>query len=155
MEPKLTSLNGMNIIGLEIRTTNQNEMDPSTAKIASLWNRFFTENCAEKIPNKLNPGILLGVYTNYESDHTGEYSLIIGSETTGLETVPDGMTGHAIPSGNYLVFTAKGKLPETLVNAWGFIWSYFTDDCPYQRIYTSDFELYKAEDEVDIYIAVK
>ena len=52
MEPKLLTRPEMKFIGIGVQTTNQDEMDPSTAKIPSLWERFFQEKIAEKISTK-------------------------------------------------------------------------------------------------------
>ena len=38
--------------GIHTRTTNLQEMNPFTAKIAPLWGRFFSEGLLEKIPNR-------------------------------------------------------------------------------------------------------
>ena len=67
------------------------------------------------------------------------------------------MTGKEIEDNNYKVYTAKGKMPDAVVNQWMEIWS----DSELKRAYTSDFEVYgeKSQDpanaEVDIYIAVE
>ena len=41
-----------NIIGISIRTTNENEQ--SGKDIPALWDQFISEGIAEKIPNKNN-----------------------------------------------------------------------------------------------------
>ena len=155
MSDKLTKVTEKKIIGIETHTNNQNEMNPSTAKIPGLWGKFFSEGLIKKIPNKIDPNILLGVYTNYESDHTGEYSLIASSEVSSHDSIPTRMVGSVIPSGSYLVFEAKGELPDALIKTWMHIWEFFPGNNQYKRIYTADFELYKGENEVDIYIAVE
>lgn len=157
MQPKVVTKDEIKLIGLETRTTNQQEADPTVAKIPGLWQRFFGEGMAEKIPNQVSPGGLFGTYTNYESDHTGEYSLVVAAEVGNLDTVPEGMTGLTIPSTKYLVFPVKGEMPMALVQAWGNIWNYFGNGTAYERTYTADFELYDANDptKVDIYIAIK
>ncbi len=67
------------------------------------------------------------------------------------------MTGKEVEEGNYKIFTAKGKMPDAVVNKWMEIWK----DDELKRAYTSDFEVYgeKSQNpknaEVEIYIAVK
>jgi predicted transcriptional regulator YdeE len=155
MEPKLTTTKEIKLIGVEVRTTNKQEMDPASAKIPGLWGRFFQEQIAEKIPNKKSGGVLLGVYTKYESDYTGPYSLLVGTEVNILDAIPEGMTGLTIPAGKYLVFAAEGPMPKALVDSWTHIWSYFAETSSYQRAYTTDYEMHYSNDKADIYIAIK
>ena len=155
MDPKWTNVAERKVAGIEIRTTNQAEMNLSTAKIPSLWGRFYQEKIQERMPGKKMEAQILGVYSKYASDHSGPYSLLAGVEVSTLNVLPQGTTGITIPAGNYLVFTAHGSMPQALIQAWGTIWEYFSGDPKYQRAYTFDFELYQAPDRVDIHIAVK
>lgn len=153
MDPKWTNVTELKVAGIEIRTTNQAEMNPSTAKIPSLWGHFY--KIQGDMPRKSMDARTLGVYSKYESDHAGPYSLLAGVEVSRLDDLLDGITGATIPAGNYLVFTAQGSMPQALIKTWGAIWAYFSGDPKYQRAYTFDFELYQAPDRVDIHIAVK
>src|SRR6266404_5110329 len=155
MEPELTNRAEIKLIGIAVRTTNQQEKSSATAKIPGLWARFFQEQIADKIPNKTKLGATLAAYTKYESDHTGAYDLIIGREVKSLSSIPDGMTGVIIPAGKYLLFTARGSMPQTLIDTWGYIWKYFSKGAKYQRAYTTDYEVHQSNDKVDIYIAIK
>ena len=41
------------------------------------------------------------------------------------------------------------------IDAWSKIWSYFADEqCQHSRRFTTDFEFYKSESEVEVHIAV-
>lgn len=155
MESNFVQLNEIHAVGIGARTTNEQEFDRNSAKIPGLWNNFLAEGMAEKIPNKEEPARLMGIYTNYESDHTGEYELILASAVTSLEDIPEGMAGVTIPAGGYLVFQARGQMPNAVIQAWQYIWDYFPGDSDYERVYTADFELYKGDSEADIHIAVK
>jgi predicted transcriptional regulator YdeE len=154
-EPRVTTLAEFQAVGIEVRTNNAYEMDPSKAKIPGLWERFFQEGIPEKIPSKKIGGVPLGIYTDYESDHLGPYSLIAGVETTDLNSIPHGMRALTIPSGKYLVFTASGQMPQALIETWMYIWNYFSKSSGYVRMYTTDFERYESGDKVEIHIAVK
>ncbi|MDQ6653934.1 MAG: GyrI-like domain-containing protein [Acidobacteriota bacterium] len=155
IKPKLVSRDEMKIIGVEARTINRAEADPLTAKIPALWGRFF--QFEDRIPNKTNNDAILGTYTDYESDHNGEYSLIVSSQVSDLNDVPDGMVGATIPSGKYLVFTAEGQMPAALIGTWADIWQHFSDNTEHERAYTTDFELHERNNQsrVDVYIAIK
>jgi predicted transcriptional regulator YdeE len=155
MEPKYTYIEEMQVMGIEVRTTNHQEANPTTATIPKLWNWFFEEQLLERIPNKVRPNVLLGAYTNYTSDRTGEFSLVVATEVNNIDNPPEGMVGITIPAGHYLVFTARGELPDAVILAWKQVWSYFSStNTAYRRTYKTDFELYKQQNEVDLYIAV-
>ena len=160
MQPNLVTRPATGVIGLEARTANRLEADPSTARIPGLWQRFFSEHVPEQIPNRSGSGAWMAVYTNYEGDVTGEYSLVLGAEVASFDEVPEGLTPVAIPASRYLVFSAQGPMPQAVIETWGSIWSHFSKDSEHQRAYTADFEVYdqrfqSANPEVDIFIAIK
>ncbi|OUL63635.1 GyrI-like domain-containing protein [Flavobacterium sp. AJR] len=141
------------IIGLSIRTTNENEQ--SATDIPALWNKFMSENTIENIPNKIDSSIY-AVYTEYEKDYTKPYTTILGCKVSILENIPTGMIGKIIAKETYKQFTAKGKLADgVVIQKWIEIWN--TD---LNRKYTADFEIYgeKASNpenaEVPIFIAI-
>ena len=143
-----------NIIGLAIRTTNENGQ--SSSDIPQLWNQFLSANSVPQIPNKIDNAIYC-VYTNYEQDHTKPYTTLLGCRVKTLDSIPEGFTGKSFSGGNYKLFTAKGKIADDIVfQEWLKIW-----DAGIERAYTADFEVYgeKAQNadkaEVDIFIAIK
>lgn len=141
------------IIGIAIRTTNQNEQ--SALDIPQLWNDFHTQQIQAKIPAKRSEDIY-AIYTDYESDFTAAYTTIIGCEVETLAEIPEGMVGHIIPSGSYTKIDVRGNLLENIVlHAWIKIWN----SPNLERTYTSDFEVYgpkaqnPAQAEVFLYLA--
>lgn len=66
---------GFKIIGISIRTTNQNNQ--SQEDLGKLWGQFFRENVFEKIPYKISEDIY-SIYTDYQSDYTEGYTTLIG-----------------------------------------------------------------------------
>ena len=155
-EPKLVRHPAFQAMGLATRTTNALEMNSATARIPTIWQRFFAENVGAAIPHRTHPQNLLGVYTNYVSDHTGEYSMIVAAEVDE-RTDQTGLTYLTVPVTNYLVFSASGAMPQTVVETWQRVWAYFTPGAAHQRAYTVDFERYDAArpDFIEIYIAIK
>ena len=149
----MTILNVESIVavGFRVRTKNEDEMQPSTAKIGELWNKFYSES-APKLNNKSK---VYGVYTNYESDYTGLFDVIACSDTLTLEDLKNS-TRVTIQPGKYLTFSAQGEIPQIVFGLWGQIWDYFNSkDCQHSRAYTTDFEYYKSPSEVEISIAIK
>lgn len=141
------------VIGIAAKTTNKDGQ--SGRDIGGLWQRFFADGIMEKIPHKLSSDVFL-IYTDYESDHTGLYTAIVGCKVRDLSSIPDGCTGKTIGSGLYTKYSPQGKMPDIVYNLWQKIWN---SDIP--RAYTADFEVYgeKSQDwnnaEVDVYLAVK
>ncbi len=144
-------IEGFEVTGISGRTTNENEMNPATAKIGPLWEAFFAD-VAPKLSEKSH---VYGVYTNYETDWTGAFDVLVCSDTLQAGDFADSVKGK-IEAGQYLVFTAKGKMPQIVIELWEEILKYFdSESCSHQRAYTTDFEYYKSENEVEIYIALK
>jgi len=148
---KLVEVDEKRISGLSIRTTNAQEMNPVTGKIGSLWKDFDEK---VKVDYK-NGNRVYGVYSCYDSDENGEFTVLAGTDqpdvnsTCKLETI-------MIQSGKYLVFSAKGDIPKIVIDTWVKIWEYFTQkETEYERLYTTDFEYYVNQNEIEIYIAVK
>lgn len=156
-EPKLVSLYGKYIVGLEVRTTNQDEMDPAKAKIPRVWKRIYQENLTDHIPGQKEPGVKLGAYTRYQSDANGPYSLIVGAEVGDVDSVPEGMAGIVVLAQEYLIFTATGEMPKAVIDGWGAVWKYFAADTTLKRAFTTDFERYdhSKPGRVEIHIAVR
>ncbi|MDN5200042.1 effector binding domain-containing protein [Fulvivirgaceae bacterium BMA10] len=149
----MQAVDSFHIVGIGIRTTNENEQ--SAKDIPVLWNKFLTENIANKIPNKSSNDVYC-VYTEYDDDYTKPYTAIVGYRVSNLE-VPDGFKGITIEQGNYEKFTAKGNLMLGIVwDTWINIWK-----SKLNRAYATDFEVYgiNAQDpknaEVDIFVGTK
>ncbi|HEU4716434.1 MAG TPA: GyrI-like domain-containing protein [Bacteroidia bacterium] len=142
------------VAGISVRTTNAGGQ--SMKDIGELWGRFFAENISAKIPGKVSADIY-SIYTDYESDHTGLYTTLLGCRVSSVEDLPEGMTGKKIPGGKCMKFTCKGKIPDVIAAQWANIWN----DKTLRRSFTSDYEVYNeraqnpADAEVDIFVAVK
>ena len=147
--------NGFKIIGISTRTTNKE--NKSQSDLEKLWGRFFSEHIFEKIPNKVSNEIL-SIYTDYKSDYTEEYTTILGVPVSTLDEIPNEMIGREFLEEKFEKFTAKGEMPNAVVNTWIEIWR---KDGELNRKYTYDFEVYGENSqngensEVEIYIATK
>ena len=151
----------IHIIGLETRTRNQDERTPATTRIPLLWERFFKEQVAERVPHKATPAHMLEIYTDYESDDHGVYSVLLAYEVTDLTEVPTGMVARTLPASTYAVFTSdRGPLFQVVQQAWGQIWSMDEAQLGGQRAFRADFEVYHEgsqnpqDGEVDLYISL-
>lgn len=134
--------------GLQVRTKNTDEMNSDSQKIAPLWGRFFHE----VLPTLDEGATVYGVYHNYASDAMGEFDVLVGADALA---VTEEMKSVELQAGKYLMFPVKGELPQAIIDTWMQIWAYFEDpSIDEKRAYETDFELYKSEDEVEIYIGV-
>lgn len=146
-----SNLENIEVAGISVRTNNSKEMEPSTAQIGALWEKFYGE-VAPKLPRGSK---VFGLYTNYESDHNGNYDVVACTDSELPKDI-SGVESFDIKAGGYLVFSEEGDMPQTVFKLWNQIWEYFSSpDCPYKRAYTTDFELYKSENEIEISIAVQ
>jgi len=92
---------------------------------------------------------MYGVYSDYESDASGNYKVTVGVEVTKPKNA------IVIEDKKYLVFTKQGELPMVVVELWEEIWAYFEKNSEYERAFEIDFEKYAKEDEVEIFVSIK
>src|SRR5579864_3017908 len=160
MNPKVVDQDGFTVIGITARTTNTKEMTPDGA-IGKQWIRFFQEGVFGKIPNKADTSIV-AVYTDYASDHNGEYTYLLGARVTSDAEVPKGMVAKKIPGGKFAVFTSdKGPAPQVVPATWMKINSLPQNEVGGDRLYRADYEIYdeRARDpqnlQVDVYVGIR
>lgn len=146
----------VHIVGISTRTINTNGQ--SAIDIESLWQKFWTEEIQNQIPNKISEEIY-AVYTDYETDFTGEYTTVIGVPVQSLAEIPEGMTGITIEAATYHKIVSKGKMPEAIGNTWLAIWA--DQELDSRRAYTADFTVHGSKyydgdnAEVETYLSVK
>lgn len=149
------------LIGVSVRTTNKEEAGPN-GRIPALWDTYFSSSLVSH-DGIGSSGPLYSLYTDYESDVTGAYTVVIGHEAGEEEVLPPEteLSYTVIPASKYLVFTSKkGPMNEVVPGLWREIWAYFEKEVG-QRTYTGDFERYPTRNlnpegiELEIYIAVK
>lgn len=143
-----------NVIGISIRTTNENGQ--SAKDIEALWRKFWGEEIQKQIPNKVSDDIY-AVYTDYETDFNGPYTLIIGLPVSSLENIPEDFAGITIEKDVYKKFVSKGKMPEAVLTTWMEIWQ----NKDLKRTYNFDFTIHGKKyfdgdnAEVETFISVK
>ncbi|WP_199611543.1 GyrI-like domain-containing protein [Flocculibacter collagenilyticus] len=144
---EITQIENIDVKGIAVRTDNLSEMDSTTAKIGSMWERFY----AELAPSLKEGANVYGLYTNYESDHNGVFDVIACSDKVEAKNV----SSYQLEAGNYLVFKGTGQMPQVVIDLWRQVWEYFeSPTSQHKRTFTTDFELYKSENEVELFISV-
>jgi predicted transcriptional regulator YdeE len=155
MDPTAVATGAFLVVGLRTRTTNRIEAVPETAKISSLWRKFYGDGVSDRIPDRLSEATeIVAVYFDYESDHRGQYSLIVGHKVSSLDRAPKEMGGVLVRAGRYLRFPVEGPMPAALIEGWQAIWQFFEVSHEYERAYATDYEIHRP-DGVEIYIGVK
>lgn len=153
MEPTLEHVNAKTIIGVSLRTSNERESHPDTASIPIMWRNFFEYNVMGGIPEQVDSSVVYGVYSDYESDQTGEYDLLIGLQSTAKEK-PANYEMVTIQEGKYLVFPVLEASPVGIKDTWAGVEGYFDHTDTYKRAFTTDFEIYQGRSDIAIYISV-
>ena len=146
---KVTRIKKLMISGISVVTNNEFEMSEENGKIAGLWEEYFQKDIYKKTFDKANSDFMYGVYSNYESDASGNYKVTVGVEVTKPKNA------IVIEDKKYLVFSKQGELPMVVVELWEEIWAYFEKNSEYVRAFEIDFEKYAKEDEVEIYVSIK
>jgi len=153
MEYTIIEKGPMQVMGIEVRTTNEGWQ--AAHDIPPFWGRFYGDGVQWKIPNQ-KTGEVLGLYCEYEKDHTKPYTLVGGCEVTIVGSIPPGLVVKHIPAAKYAVFKISGKFPEKLMEVWQWIWQ-----GNLRRTFVADFELYplgfhpESNPDVLLYIGIK
>lgn len=136
MKHEEVRLDKFTVVGLSVRTTNQNYQ--SQGDIAKLWEAFFRNEIIQSIPNKVSDDIYC-IYTDYESDYTGEYTTIIGYKVSDAKEIPTNLslTIKDIPESTYYKYISEGELPYAVGRTWAHIWQ-----SNINRRYLADFDVY-------------
>ena len=140
--PETVEVPAMRVVGISIRTSNQAEAEaePGQGPIVRLWQSFAELDLSAQIPNRHVSGEVVAVYHEYESDHTGEYTVTIGLRVTSLHQVPDGLVGIEVPFQKYARFPAEGPPDTVIADTWETIRNADLD-----RAFTYDLEIYQPQ----------
>jgi predicted transcriptional regulator YdeE len=151
---------GFFVVGIAARTNNAKELSGS-GRIGDVWQMFLRHNLAAKIPNKVGLD-LIAIYGDYETDHAGDYTYLLGVAISSIEGLPAGLTVKQIPRGRYAVISSdKGPVAQVVPNVWQRIWSMSDDELGGTRSYRADYEIYdqRAADpensQIDVYVGLR
>ena len=162
MQKITITLPEIKLVGITTRTNLASEMNLATAKIAAKVQKYFHGGLYEKINTRKKAGVTYCVYTNYESDFTGDYTYFIGEEVDSFDDLPEGFEKLVIQTQNYAKFTTdSGPMPAVCIGAWQKIWTMTPAEFGNERSYIADFEVYdeRALDHqnvvLDIYVGLR
>ena len=139
---------GFMVAGVSARVHNDRP-----ESFAELWQEFKEADIRASLPQRLSDEVY-NLYTDYESDHTGEFTALIGYPVADGVPVPDDLDAYDVPAAHYAVIRADGPMPQAVIEAWHAIWA-----SDLQRTYSGDFDLYRAgtgstPGPVDIHVAI-
>ena len=137
------------VAGICINTNNTKAHET----ITKLWNEFYNNNIISKIEHKKNDSLIYGVYSDYDSDINGNYTITSGVEINRKDIKK--YNPVVIKKGKYILFEQDGKLPKVVADTWIQIWKYFEEYKDIKRRYQSDFEVYENDNNIKIYIGIK
>lgn len=163
MQKELVTLPEIKLVGICVRTSNEQERDKMKGSILPCVQQYFHKGLAEKIANRTKPGTTICAYTDYETDCNGEYTYFIGEEVSSFASpLSEGFQKVVIQEQQYAKFiTEPAPMPDVIINAWNEIWEMSPDQLGGQRSYKTDFEVYdeRAADHqnivLDIYIGIQ
>lgn len=133
------------IVGLSIITSYQT----AEKDIGELWGRFFSSSIKETLSEAISSDKIFCVYSDYESDHLGQYRTTIGYAANNID-VPTELSSVIIPAGKYKTYHSKTKEVADLIATWQEIWATDTK-FTLPRNYMADFEIH-SDTETVIYI---
>jgi len=139
--PKIENQESFTVVGLTVRTNNAAEAG-GQGQIPALWQNAMTNGQLEQIPNRVGEGYVV-VYSDFASDHGGEYNYTLGVRVSSADNVPAGMVKRAVVAGKYAIFQSEQGAPQDVIAA---LWQHINSLSPQQmggeRAYRSDFETY-------------
>lgn len=153
-EPRLETIEPFDVAGLTVRTSNEQEMDPETAQVAGVWNQFFEGEVYDNLRDEDEHPPLHGVYSEYESDADGEWTLTVGVAASEIAGHDGDVVMVTVDGGDYLVWEAEGELEEIVPETWEEITDYFAEDAPYVRAFGTDFERFIEGTRLEVYVSV-
>lgn len=151
MEYEIVELKEETAVGFAERTSNLDENCMSI--IGGLWQKFYSEGGYEAIKDKTD-GKSLGIYSEYEGDENGEYTVTAACRVSKADILPEGMVSAVIPAGKYAKFIVEGDLHAAVGKFWQELWQMDLD-----RTFLTDFEEYQNADMdhavIHMYIGIK
>lgn len=150
MNYEIVMLNEKTAAGYSARTNNAS---PEMGQIiGSLWQKFYSEEGYQNIPEKTT-GKALEIYTEYASDENGDYTVMTACETNS-RNIHESFDTIKIPAGKYAKFIVKGNMITAPAEFWQKLWK-----MKLERSFVCDFEEYQNSDienaEIHIYIGLK
>lgn len=163
MQKSTEQLDEITLVGIQVRTSYQREIDKMRGAIFPCVQHYFHQRLFDRIPDRKRPGTTFCAYTDYQSDHLGAYTYFIGEEVTSIpDLLLPGFALLKVPQQKYAKFTTgPAPMPHVVVNAWEAIWEMSSQELGGRRRFHTDFEIYdhRAADHenivMDLFVGVE
>ncbi|GAA4191113.1 GyrI-like domain-containing protein [Streptosporangium oxazolinicum] len=142
----------MLVVGHAVRTSNADEMEPGRGRLGALWARAGSPGAFAHVPGRVDENIY-AVLTDYESDHHGAYTQVVGVAVRSAAALPEGMVAVRVPGVPSLRIEAHGAMPGVLREAWQRLWKHTESGGTPARAFTTDLEVHHPGG-ADLYVAV-
>jgi predicted transcriptional regulator YdeE len=157
---KIQQQSGFYVAGVAARTNNATEMS-GNGRIGNVWQTFLQPSLVNRIPNRIGVDPI-AVYTEYETDHTGYYTYLLGLPISSTDMLPANLTIKHVPAGCYVVIPSRrGPVAEVVREVWQRIWSMSEEELGGVRAFQTDYEIYDqratdpANAQVDVYVGLR
>ncbi|MCG5219833.1 effector binding domain-containing protein [Streptosporangium soli] len=140
------------VVGFAVRTSNAEELDPSRARLPILWGRAGAPGAFAHVPGKAGES-LYAVLTDYESDHHGSFTQVVGVAVHTAAALPEGMVAVRVPKVSAMKLEARGPMPQALVECWQQVWKHTESGATPPRAFTTDLEIHHPGG-ADLFVAV-
>jgi predicted transcriptional regulator YdeE len=118
MQPEYIDwLDDLVIVGVSTRTS------PATAATAipALWQRFLANPPGPRVERQASDPAVYAVYSDYQSDFRGEYTLTLGVAVEPDAQVPADLRRVRVPRGRFACIHARGDPRDVIWRTWSFI----------------------------------
>lgn len=137
------------VVGYTVRTDNASEADPDRALLGGLWGRAAAPRAFDSVAGRLDDR-LYAVLTDYEKDHTGAYTQVVGVAVSSFDELPEGLVAVRVPAAECWKLESRGPMPKGLIETWMGVLGHPGN---LRRAFTTDLEIHHAGG-ADLYLAV-
>ena len=135
---KIRKFGPFRAVGLIARTSHADELDDETAIMSKMRIGFLERYLGGLICNRLDRCEYFEVFTDYETDHLGEFTFMIGHRVWEICDVDDDMMAIEVPRRRYAVFKVDMDRDYPYYETELEIRHYFGAGSKYKRAYTTD-----------------
>jgi predicted transcriptional regulator YdeE len=135
---KIRKFGPFRAVGLIARTSHADESNDDTAIVSKMRGWFLEHYLGGLICHRLDRCEFFEVYTDYETDHLGEFTFMIGHRVWEICDVDDDMMAIEVPRRRYAVFKVNMDKDFPYYETELEIIRYFNENSNYRRAYTTD-----------------
>lgn len=121
------------LVGLCVRVDPEDAM----GTIGALWGRVLADRALDGVDGRLDAYSLLAAYTDYATDETGPYTLMVGVPVRTDAATPEGLVRRKFGAQRAASIRVRGSVPVVVQQTWAAIHT-----SSLERSFTVDYERY-------------